>query len=192
MRSSSVPVWLARSDLAPTARLGGDPVADWRRGTRVPRRAATPARGPRRLVAFAAAAVVVVGVVVGVATLTGDSGMPSVETAAQAALRDPGTTRFDLRAPDGTIVGRLAVYPDGEGYFLDRSLPALDDRRTYQLWAISDDGPVSAAVLGPSPRAAEVRAGADTTKYVITVERRGGNAAPTGTFVASTGDAVAQ
>jgi anti-sigma-K factor RskA len=185
--------WLARSDLRPAPRVweaiqsqmgAGAPASleDRRR-----RRS-----GPRRLVAFAAAAVVAVGVVVGVATLTGDSGTPSVETAAQAALRDPGTTRFDLRAPDGTVAGRLAVYPDGEGYFLDRSLPALGERRTYQLWAIADDGPVSAAVLGPSPRAAEIRAGADTTKYAITVERKGGNARPTGAFVASTGDAVAQ
>jgi anti-sigma-K factor RskA len=191
--------WLARSDLRPAPRVWD--AIQRQMEMEAPAPAAPPAppvslderrqrRRGRRIVAFAAAAVLAAGVVVAVASLV-DSGPEgtSVEAAAHAAIRDPDAEHFDLRAPDGRLAARLAVYEDGRGYLADSSLPSLDDRHAYQLWAITNEGPVSAAVLGRSPHATELQgdARAPVEKYAITVERAGGNPTPTGAFVASTG-----
>jgi anti-sigma-K factor RskA len=182
--------WLARSDLRPAPHVweGIQEQMDTEVLPPPVSLADRRLRRGRRLVAAAVAAVIAIGAVVFVATVdSGGPGGTSVEAAARAAIRDPDAERLDLRAPDGTVAARLAVYDDGRGYFVDTDLPPLEDRRTYQLWAITDEGPVSAAVLGRSPGAAELRRGTDATKFAITVERKGGSPVPTGTFVASTG-----
>ena len=119
-------------------------------------------------------------------TMTGENAFGKT---CAATIRDPDAEHFALRAPDGRLAARLAVYRDGRGYLADTSLPSLDDRHAYQLWAITNDGPVSAAVLGRSPGATELggEPRAPAEKYAITVERAGGSPTPTGAFVASTG-----
>jgi len=147
-------------------------------------------RRSRGIVAVAVAAVIAAGAVATVATLDGGGpGGSSVEAAAQAAIRDPDARRVALRRPDGQVAARLAVYGDGRGYFVDATLAPLDDRQTYQLWAITDGGPVSEAVLGAAPNAAKLRGTANerAAKYAITTEPRGGSRSPTGAFVASSG-----
>jgi anti-sigma-K factor RskA len=185
--------WLARSDLRPAPRVWDEIQRQMEMDAPAPPVSLDERRHrrrSRRIVAFAAAAVIAAGVVVGVASLA-DNGPEgtSVEAAAHAAIRDPDAEHFDLRAPDGRLAARVAVYEDGRGYLADSSLPSLDDRHAYQLWAITNEGPVSAAVLGRSPHATELRgdARAPVEKYAITVERAGGSPTPTGAFVASTG-----
>src|SRR6185295_16574978 len=129
--------WLARSDLRPAPRVWD--AIQQQMEPPAPTALEDRRRRPRRrLVAFAAAAVVAAGVVVGIATLEGSGPKPtSVEAAARAAIRDPDAEHLDLLGPDGSLEARLAVYEDGHGYLGDSSLPRLDDRRTYQLWAIT-------------------------------------------------------
>ncbi|HEY8216999.1 MAG TPA: anti-sigma factor [Acidimicrobiia bacterium] len=180
--------WLARSDLRPAPRVW-DAIRT-QMDAEEDELAARRRRRGRRLVAAAVAAVIAIGAVVAVTSLdSGGPGAPSVDTAARAAIRDPDADRFALRAPDGTVAARLAVYPDGRGYFLDAGLAPLEGSRTYELWGISEDGPTPEAVLGPSPTAARFggRAELPAIKYAITIEREGGSRAPHGAFVASTG-----
>ncbi|MDH3499177.1 MAG: anti-sigma factor, partial [Acidimicrobiia bacterium] len=46
----------------------------------------------------------------------------------------------------------VVVLEDGRGYVTSSSLVPLEAERTYQLWAVMDDGRIiSAAVLGSRP-----------------------------------------
>jgi anti-sigma-K factor RskA len=192
--------WLARSDLQPSEqvwqRIRSEIESDAGADADVvpPTRLIDRRRRRVRLVAGAAAAAVVAGVVAMAAILAIDgNGGRSIEAAARAAATDPHVRIVELRTPEGRVAARLAVDADGQGYVVRSTLPDLDGRRTYQLWAITSSGPVSAAVMGRAPSVAIVRRadGSSVSKYAITVERRGGSPAPTGAFVASSGQANA-
>jgi anti-sigma-K factor RskA len=192
--------WLARSDLRPSERawqrirseIEIDAGADVE--TVPPTRLVDHRRRRVRRVVSAVAAAVVAGVLATAVILASDgNGGRPIEAAARDAATDPHARIVELRTPEGGFAARLAVDADGHGFVVRTTLPDLDGRRTYQLWAITPSGPVSAAVMGRAPRVAVVR-GADAgsvSKYAITVERQDGSTAPTGAFVASSGQANA-
>ena len=52
-------------------------------------------------------------------------------------FNDPASAKVALTAARGwRAQATAAVEPDGSGYLLGTSLPALDDSKTYQLWGV--------------------------------------------------------
>lgn len=98
----------------------------------------------RRLVGFAAAAAVVVGVL-GFSLGRGTSGSGprpgGLQAAAYEALVEPGSRTASL-LDDGHVKQAVAVVrANGEGYLIGDNLPALTDH-IYQLWGATADGAV--------------------------------------------------
>ncbi len=79
------------------------------------------------------------------------------------------------------------MLPSGQGYLVSSTLPALDKGRTYQLWAIEGNQPISLGLLGSSPsHAAFTMAGSTQPSHLsITAEPAGGSVFPTGPIVAT-------
>jgi hypothetical protein len=98
--------------------------------------------------------------------------------AANQALADAAAARYDLSsstAADGTAITVPAVYlPDGTGYVIGDSLPPLAPDRTYQLWAITEGGVISAGVLGSDPGIVPFQAVGELAGLAITEELAGG------------------
>ena len=138
-----------------------------------------------RLLAIAAAIVLVVAVGLGaLLARTGDT-PPTVAALAAEARAEAGTEVAPMRTPAGDRVGSLVVGADGRAYVVwSDGLAAVDADRTYQLWALAPDGPRSLGLLGSDPADRSVRLGGDVTGVAVTVEPRGGSGAPTGDPVA--------
>jgi len=103
----------------------------------------------------------------------------------QAAMAStmPGAHSARLTADSGTTAGRVVMLPDGSGWFLHSDLAALPAGRTYQLWAVVDDGAggtryVSVGVLGREPDATAFRVSAPVTGFVVSEEPVGGATSP--------------
>ncbi|MBV8385687.1 MAG: anti-sigma factor [Acidimicrobiia bacterium] len=121
------------------------------------------ARRRRRAVAFVAAAAGIAAVLIAVLALTVvDQGhridhlaQPTARAglaqAAAAAALDPSAHRVQLRTASGAVLADAVVLPDGTGYLLRQSLPALAPGRTYQLWGLAGTSKLSAGVFGPRP-----------------------------------------
>lgn len=140
-------------------------------------------RSPRPiLLGAAAAAAVVFALFAGVLIGSDDDGqdqtefaVDSLEDIARRALNDPQATKVTLSSPDDAeISARAAVQPDGSGYLLGTSLPALDARETYQLWGVREGTVVSLGVLGHSPDVVAFHLDPSTEALAITVETAGG------------------
>lgn len=101
-----------------------------------------------------------------------------VRQAALAAMVDPAARRVALRSDDGSTTVHAVVRPDGEGYVVGDNLPSLSGDRTYQLWAMVGDRPVSAGVLGNDPGVTAFRAPAGLGALAITRESAGGAVSP--------------
>jgi anti-sigma-K factor RskA len=132
-----------------------------------------------KVAALAAAVVLALGIGVTVGRTMGDngSGEVSLEQLAAAALADGGA-RVATLAGEGTPGVRAVVDPAGRGYLLADDLPSLPAGRTYQLWGVDGEAPVSLAVLGPDPGVVAFPAGAQTTTLAITDEAAPGASAP--------------
>ncbi|MFZ0251208.1 MAG: anti-sigma factor [Acidimicrobiales bacterium] len=160
-----------------------------------------PAEGPTRrhrvmvstigAIAVAAAAV---AVVLGIGLVHADNkvtGLQADQAAASpnvaAALRAPGHRVVTLDSSTHTEQAKVVVLPSGQGYVVSSSLPSLDDGRTYQLWAIEGNQPISLGLLGRSPgRAAFIMAGSTRpSRLSITAEPAGGSVFPTGPILAT-------
>lgn len=173
-------------DAPPPPQLGGETAAT----TRVlhPNSGLGRARGPLSLVAMAAAVVVVLLVAgLGYRVVDQDRRLErlaasvqddGVRQAALAAMVDPAARRVALRSDDGRTSVQAVVRPDGEGYIVDDNLPGLSADRTYQLWAMVGDRPVSAGVLGNDPGVTAFRAPAGLGALAITRESAGGAVSP--------------
>lgn len=139
-------------------------------------------RSPRPiLMGAAAAAAIVFALFAGVVIGSNDDGpepefaADSLEDIARRALNDPQATRVTLSSPDDAeISATAAVEPDGSGYLLGTSLPALDARETYQLWGVREGNVVSLGVLGHSPDVVAFHLDPSTEALAITVETAGG------------------
>lgn len=80
------------------------------------------------------------------------------------------------RQPAATVI----VSPSGAGYWLSSSLPGLSSDKTYQLWGLVHDKPVSLGLLGPRPGpVSSFRLEADVTQLMVTAEPQGGTPLPT-------------
>lgn len=140
-----------------------------------------------RTLALAAAFVAVIAVAGGVRTAL--DGPADVADLALASVVDEAGTRPDARAvvletPRGTQALVAIVLKDGSGVAIPRDLPRLDDRRTYQLWALTADGPVSLGTMGAEPGARAFEDARGASRLAVTREPRGGSPQPTGTPVA--------
>lgn len=142
------------------------------------------ARWPRVVGIAAAAAVLALGTI-GVLVARDDGGSPTVAAlAAQAATRADAQT-LPVVGADGDRAGRLVV-SDGQAYLVWSSPPAVAaSGSTYQLWAITADGPTSAGLLGADARDRAFPMGPEATGVAVTLEPRGGSRAPTGIPVAT-------
>lgn len=151
------------------------------------RRRSVPVRMAALVAAMAAAVIAVLGVEVNRLDSRTDSlaaalQRQGLDQAAQAALFDDSARRVDLRSADKVVFAQAVVRSSGEAYLVRNNLPALPDDRTYQLWAIVDEKPVSVGVLGPRPGVSAFHvAGTGVTTLAVTSEPAGGVAAPTST-----------
>ncbi len=98
----------------------------------------------------------------------------TVLTAALAAQGDPAARRADLRSGDGKVLAHAVLTRDGTGYLWSDGLPALTPARTYQLWAVIGNEPISAGLLGGTPRVAPFRASGPVVGLAITEENASG------------------
>jgi anti-sigma-K factor RskA len=139
-------------------------------------------------IAVAAAAV---AAVLGIGLVQADnkvSNLQNASPAATAALRAPGHRIVVLDSSTSkTEQAKVVVLPSGQGYVVSSTLPALDNGRTYQLWAIEGTQPISLGLLGSAPgRAAFTMAGSTRPSHLsITAEPAGGSVFPTGPIIAS-------
>jgi anti-sigma-K factor RskA len=141
----------------------------------------------RGAAAFAAAALVITVVAVGVARLRPDARPDSAGELAHAALDDPDSTVVALTNPDDNRpAARLVIDASGDAYILFDDLDRLPDDQTYQLWRTESTTPVSLAVLGTgASEAVEVSLPAGPARLAISREPVGGSPAPTGPLVAA-------
>ena len=142
-------------------------------------------------IAVAAAAV---AIVLGIGLVRADNKVSNLQSAqaapsaaAAAALDAPGHRVVTLDTPTHGQQAQVVVLPSGQGYLVSSSLPALDKGRTYQLWAIEGNQPISLGLLGGSPsHAAFTMAGSTRPSHLsITAEPAGGSVFPTGPIVAT-------
>lgn len=171
----------------PAPRLG--PVPDSRR---VRRRELLATRGVRRVtVAVGAAAACAVlalasylGVEVGqlrtqVHGLDQRVAAAGIAQAAASATVGPHKM-ITLAAAHGTATATVVLTPSGAAYWLPSTLSGLPHDRTYQLWGLVDNKPVSLGLIGANPQLTSAfRVEAGTTELMVTVEPTGGVPLPT-------------
>jgi len=160
------------------------------------RRAARPRRSVRRrmvTMASVAVAAATVAIVLGVNLVHDDHQISqlqnavgaSAHTAVVAALDTPGRKLVHVETPGHRQLAEFVVIPQGQGYLVKSSLPALSSNQTYQLWGVFDRRPISLGLLGQSPRQGTfTSAGSRSpTALAITVEPAGGSVTPTGSML---------
>jgi anti-sigma-K factor RskA len=168
---------------------------------RSPFRAPSPAPAPtrrRRTMVGAIGAIAVgaaaVAAVLGIGLVRADnrvttlqSAQSATSSAVTAALGAPGHRVVTLDSSTHTGQAKAVVLPSGQGYVISSTLPSLDKGRTYQLWAIEGNQPVSLGLLGGSPgQAAFTMAGSTHPSHLsITAEPAGGSVFPTGPIIAT-------
>ncbi|MGH2654108.1 MAG: anti-sigma factor [Actinomycetota bacterium] len=106
-------------------------------------------------------------------------GGETLAAAAEGVLADPDAERLVLRSEDASLAVDVVVLPEGTGYVLQHNLEPVPEDRTYQLWAMVGERPVSAGLLGADPAITPFRVGDGTVALAITVERSGGAQRPT-------------
>jgi anti-sigma-K factor RskA len=106
----------------------------------------------------------------------------SAHTAVVVALHTHGHKLVNVESPSHHRLVEFVVVPDGRGYLVNSSLPALSSGQTYQLWGVSGRQTISLGLLGQSPsQVTFTSAGSRTPKTLaITVEPAGGSVTPTG------------
>jgi anti-sigma-K factor RskA len=157
-----------------------------------------PAAGPtrrRRVMVSTVGAIAVaaasVAIVLGIGLVRADnkvSNLQATSPAVTAALRAPGHHLVELESSSSkTEKAQVVVLPSGQGYLVSSTLPSLDKGRTYQLWAIEGNQPISLGLLGGSPgQAAFTMAGSTRPSHLsITAEPAGGSVFPTGPILAT-------
>lgn len=95
-------------------------------------------------------------------------------SAALAAMSSPDARQAELRSADGVVFANVVVTLDGTGFLLTESLNRLPSDRTYQLWAVTGTGVISAGVLGPNPDVVPFRMAGEIIGFAVTEEIAGG------------------
>src|SRR4051812_29684961 len=178
--------WLGHASLRPpssawdaiSAEIEQDLAADRAAGGVPLRRSLSRSR--RWLAAAAVALVVALGAGAVVTAVSRSSGPESVTSKYAAARRDPAARTVALRTTDGAAAARAVVLPDRTAYMHGGDLPSASADRDFQLWAITPDGPVSAAVMHDPGGVHRVRVAPGATSLAVTEEPRGGSREPTG------------
>lgn len=99
---------------------------------------------------------------------------PPLEQGFEAARADPAARTVRLVSGDGAVTVTGVVATDGTGFLQADPLPPLPADKTYQLWAVQDDGTVSLGLLGSDPAVTVFHTDAGRATLAITAERRGG------------------
>ncbi len=173
----------------PEGRAGGSPFGVPADGPGRRRRSAVITIGAVAVAAAAVATVLGIFLVhahARVSNLQSAEGLQASSVA--AALATPGHRVVDLHGPSSrTQLAQMVVVPGGRGYLISSSLPSLGDGKTYQLWAIEGDQPISLGLLGGAPsETAFTMAGATSpSRLSITAEPAGGSVVPTGPIIAT-------
>lgn len=129
-----------------------------------------------------AAALVLVGLFVGVLAFGGDTApndetpvaAPTLAEVARRAFNDPLASKVTLTSATSEVTASVAIEPDGTGYLLATSLPSLDNEHTYQLWGITGDVVVSLGVFGRSPEVVVFTTDLPVDALAVTREVAGG------------------
>lgn len=110
-----------------------------------------------------------------------------------AWLRDPSVQLALLTGlqPAPGAKGKMIWNPNrAKGIFYANDLPSLDPDKSYQLWVIGKQGPVSAGVFEPGPEGSAVITitriagpAEGNLQFAVTIEPRGGVPQPTGSMV---------
>ncbi len=105
--------------------------------------------------------------------------------AAMGAMADPEARTVELEATAGPASATVVSLPGGGGYIMAHDVPRLAKGRTYQLWAMTGDGPssglVSAGVLGRKVDIAAFHAPTSAHGFVLTEEAEPGAVTATDT-----------
>jgi len=155
------------------------------------RRRSLPVRFVASMAAVAAVVIAVLGVQVSrlderTDRLDAALQKEGLDQAVQAALFDETARRIELRSDDGVTFAKAVVRDNGDGFIVSDNLPGLSDDRTYQVWAIVGEQPISVGVLGNDPGVAAFTMSAPgVTVLAVTAERAGGVASPSGAPVVS-------
>jgi anti-sigma-K factor RskA len=173
----------------PMPRLGAEDHSPFRAPAAAPPRRRRAMVGTVGAIAVAAAAV---AVVLGIGLVRADNNVTNLQatqggssSAVRAALAAPGHEVVTLDSSTHAHRAKVVVLPSGQGYLVSSTLPHLHDGRTYQLWAIEGNQPVSLGLLGAAPgQAAFTMAGSTHPSHLsITAEPAGGSMFPTGPIV---------
>jgi anti-sigma-K factor RskA len=145
-------------------------------------------------VGFIAVAAAAVAVVLGIGLVRADNNVANLQatqggssSAVAAALAAPGHKVVTLNSSTDAQQAKVVLLPSGQGYVVSSTLPHLDKGRTYQLWAIEGNQPVSLGLLGGAPgQAAFTMAGSTRPSHLsITAEPAGGSMFPTSPIIAT-------
>jgi len=191
-------VWTTIADQLHTDRPEGDALAPGASVTSIAHPARRPARAPRRARQVVAAIVVGVAacvIALGIGLANANNHVARLEKAlagvnssiVQSALEAPGHRIVHLETATHTSVATFVVLPDGRGYLVSASMPALGSGKTYQLWGIVNGSPVSIGVMGraPSNVAFTLASEPRPTALAVTVQDAGGSLVPAKTITAS-------
>jgi anti-sigma-K factor RskA len=128
---------------------------------------------------FAAAAAVLVVVALGAVAMASRPSTGTVAEQAADAADDADSTVVELTSLQGAPTARVVLTDDDDFVVFD-DLPTLPSDRTYQLWRIDENVPVSLGVLGDgSDGAAKVTLPESAESLAISQEPAGGSDAPT-------------
>jgi anti-sigma-K factor RskA len=103
---------------------------------------------------------------------------PSIAALAVNAAKAKGSQRIELASTDKKRLGDVIIDATGNGYLRNEALPELPAGKTYQLWTIVDGAPVSAGLLGRSPKISAFSADAKVQAVAISIESESGASAP--------------
>ena len=159
-----------------------------------PRRHSARARGRIATIGAVAVAAAAVVAVLAVSLVHADNEVSQLHSATTqgapsavvSALETPGHKVVNLTSSSHHRLAQFVVDPDGRGYLVSSTLPALPAAKTYQLWGVIGGQPISLGLLGQSPNQSTfTMAGSKTASTLaVTVEPAGGTAVPTGSMVA--------
>lgn len=165
----------------PSASPPAEPAAPGGTDTVVPFARPERRRVPRWLLAAAAAVLVVGGL--GVLLAGRDTGTPTEAEQVAAVIARTDARIITLKGEDRAPLKLVWSPSRGEGALLADDLAAIDDSKTYELWAIADGKPVQVALFRPDERGV-VRSHFTTDlrsadAVGVTLEPAGGSEAPT-------------
>jgi anti-sigma-K factor RskA len=103
------------------------------------------------------------------------------------ALASPGHRLVRLTGSGHEVLATFVVERNGTGYLVSSKMPPLPADKTYQLWGVVNNEPVSIGIMGSHPRevAFTLASSPAPTVLGVTVEPAAGTSTPTTAMVAS-------